>query len=72
MATSESTSVRLTDAARNYEPIGDPEHVAYGADFVWTCSCGASSRFATTERKQIVRAQSHTDYCDGETVVDVL
>lgn len=70
MATS-SPTVRLTDAARDYEPTGDSDHVAFGADFVWTCTCGASSAFLTTRRKQEARAQSHADYCDGETVVDV-
>lgn len=64
-------TVTLTTDAQDYEPVGDPEHVAYGADFVWRCTCGASSRFLTTKAKQQARAEAHADYCDGDTVVDV-
>lgn len=63
--------VTLTTAAEQYEPSGDPDHVAYGSDYLWTCTCGASSRFFATRTKQLARAKQHSRYCDGETEVDV-
>lgn len=64
--------MKLTKAAREYEPTGDPDHVAYGADYRWQCSCGRKSHYVTTERKAKNRASNHERYCDGETTVDVL
>jgi len=62
----------LTQQAQAYEPTGDPDHVAYGKDFHWRCSCGKTSNFFTSESRAVTRAQSHEDYCDGTTTVDVL
>jgi len=64
----------LTTQAKTYEPHGDPDHVAYGADFTWSCTCGKSSAFVTTKRKAEHRAESHEDYCmhDGTVTVDVI
>jgi len=64
--------VSTTTAATDYEPTGDPEHVAYGADFVYTCTCGKTSPFITTKAKQMHRAKKHERYCDGTTEVDVV
>jgi len=66
MATSEP-------AVDSYEPTGDPEHVAYGKDFYWTCACGSSASFLTREPKAEHGAEQHERYCmdDGETTVRV-
>jgi hypothetical protein len=62
----------LTDDAEAYTPTGDPEHVAYGANYVWSCSCGRGSVFITTRPKAIGRATEHEANCGGTTEVDVL
>jgi len=51
------------DAVADYEPTGDPDHVAYGADYYWTCTCGASANFFTAESKARYRAEQHEQYC---------
>jgi len=64
--------VSTTKAAKNYTATGDPDHVAYGADFHWTCTCGRSAGFATTKRKATLRAKHHEQYCNGDVEVDTL
>lgn len=66
--------VTETTAAREYEASGDPEHVAYAADFVWRCSCGRSSSFITTRPKAEYGAENHATYCvgDGDVTLDVV
>jgi len=65
--------VAETDAAESYEPIGDPDHVGYGADFYWACTCGDTSRFITTREKARHSAEHHEQYCmdDGDVLVKV-
>lgn len=65
---------RLTDAAINHEPTGDPEHVAYGQDYRWTCDCGASSSFLAGADETRRRAERHEQYCpqDGTATVEVI
>lgn len=70
MATSAPT-VTMTDAAKNYEPIGDPDHVAYASDFYWTCSCGKSGRFLVSESRAKSLGISHATECGGDITVDV-
>lgn len=66
--------VTQTTAAETYDPIGDPKHAAYAADFVFRCSCGKRSSSITTECKQRHRAEKHEQYCmaDGEVTLDVV
>jgi hypothetical protein len=64
-------NVSVSVAAQNHEPTGDPDHVAYGQDFVWRCSCGQSSAFLARLDKQTYRAEQHSRYCDGRTRVEV-
>jgi hypothetical protein len=69
--THDAPDVSVTDEAQSHEPIGDPDHVAYGQDFVWRCSCGQSSAFLAGLDKQTYRAEQHSRYCDGATCVEV-
>jgi len=73
MATKDTNApdVSVTDAAQQHQPTGDPDHVAYGQDFYWTCSCGQSSAFLGSLDKQMFRAEQHNEYCDGATRVEV-
>ncbi len=64
--------MQLTDDAEEYSPTGDPNHVDYGQDFVWSCTCGQTSAFVTGKEKAIRRAKAHEQHCDGETTVDVI
>lgn len=66
--------MKLTQAAREYKPTGDPDHVAYGANYTWECSCGRSGRFLTVESKAKNQAHQHEQNCweNGETTVDVV
>lgn len=59
-----------TQAAKAYEPIGDPDHVSYGEDFVWSCSCGKSCAFVTSEKKAEYRAENHEENCRGTVTID--
>lgn len=69
MATNDARGQNPTD----YEPTGDPDHVAYGKDFYWVCTCGASGAHLTTKSRATHRAQRHAEYCraDGTTTVRV-
>jgi len=68
----DAPNVSVTDAAQQHEPTGDPEHVAYGMSYVWTCSCGQSSTHIRKIHKQKYEARQHARYCDGEVRVEVL
>lgn len=61
----------ITTQAEQHEPTGDSEHVAYGKNYYYRCSCGHTSRFLTTQNKATYRAEQHEEYCDGETTVEV-
>ena len=65
-------TMEITEAAQKHEPFGDTDHVAYGKDFHWTCSCGSSSAFMTTRQVAESRANAHERYCTGETTVKVV
>ena len=57
----------------DYEPTGDPEHVAYGKDFWWSCTCGAAAGHLTRRETAEAAAEEHETYCftGGETTVRV-
>jgi len=58
-----------TTRADAHTPTGDPEHVAYGQDYYWSCSCGRSAAFLTDEQTAESRGEKHERYCmDGGTV----
>ena len=63
--------MKVTQAAVNHDPVGDPEHSAYGEDYYWKCSCGQSSSTLTTKSKAEYRAKQHENYCTGEATVKV-
>jgi hypothetical protein len=63
--------VETTDAADAHEPTGDPEHVAFGSNYYWTCTCGRSAPFMTTQRKAMSRGSEHERHCTGEATVEV-
>jgi hypothetical protein len=63
--------MQLTDDAHDHEPTGDPDHVAFGKNYTWRCSCGNRGVFALTERKATRKARKHESHCPGETTVDV-
>jgi len=63
---------QLTTQAEQYEPTGDPDHVAYGQDFIWSCSCGQSGNFVTSKNRATGRAEQHEQYCSGHTTVDTV
>jgi len=65
-------TMQLTEDARKHEPTGDPEHIAYGQDYTWSCSCGRTSEFIYSQKKAERNAEAHERYCGGETVVDVI
>jgi len=54
-----------------HEPTGDPEHIAYGKDYYWRCSCGASAPFITTKDKAKGRGKSHEENCPDNGTVEV-
>lgn len=62
-----------TKAADDHTPTGDPDHVAYGADYYWTCTCGASAAHLTDEATAHGAAEHHEQYCydDGDVTVRV-
>jgi len=62
----------LTSDAEDYEPTGDPEHTAYGKDFVLFCTCGYECRFIVGKSKAESLAAYHEKHCEGETTVDVV
>jgi len=63
--------VSTTDAADDYEPTGDPEHVAYGQAYYWECPCGSGSHFLMGRRKAQSQAEEHERYCEAEPVIEV-
>jgi len=65
--------VSTTDAADDSEPTGDPEHVAYGADFWWSCTCGAAAHHLTRRATAEHAAEEHETYCfvNGDVTVRV-
>ena len=69
-----SVAMNLTDAAEDYDPTGDSDHIAYGADFVWRCSCGRTSGTSTIEPRARHRAEAHEEYCmkRGDVTLDVI
>jgi len=64
---------RSTTRADDHEPIGNPEHVAYGKDYYWTCTCGRRASHFTTEDTAHHEAEEHERYCmdNGTTTVKV-
>ena len=64
---------RSTTRADNHEPSGDPDHVAYGKDYYWTCTCGRQASHFTTENIAHYEAEKHERYCmhDGTATVRV-
>jgi len=61
----------LTERAREYEPTGDPDHVAYASDYFWRCTCGASAGTFTGKATALRRGRAHSEHCDGDVVVSV-
>jgi hypothetical protein len=60
-----------TQAAKDHEPIGDPDHVSFGENYYWKCSCGRSAPFMTTQKKAVRRGAQHEKYCEGKVTVEV-
>lgn len=61
----------VTDDAKAHEPTGDPDHAAFGENYYWTCTCGHSARFFTTQRKAVSRGAEHERNCTGDVSVEV-
>jgi len=68
-----TTMPTTTQTAKEHSPTGDPDHVAHGSDYYWTCTCGASARFLTSQSKAEHKAGHHEQYCrhDGDVTVEV-
>jgi len=64
--------MQVSQQAQDHEPIGDKEHSAYGEDYVWTCTCGRSGGYIYNQSKAEHKAQSHEQYCNGETTVKTI
>jgi len=65
--------VQTTDDADTHTPTGDSEHVAYGKDYYWTCTCGSFGMCLTTEDTARQQAAHHERHCtdSGTTTVRV-
>ena len=63
--------VSMTTQAKEYNPVGDPDHVAYGEQYYWSCSCGLSAPTFGTKSQMQHRGKSHEENCDGSVTVQV-
>lgn len=62
---------RSTTRADEHSPTGDPDHVAYGQDYYWSCTCGQSAAFMTDEQTAHAKGEKHERYCMDDGIVMV-
>jgi len=65
--------VTTTNCADKHSPTGDPDHVAYGQDYYWSCTCGQSAAFMSGKETAEAKGKNHERYCmdDGTVTVRV-
>lgn len=64
----------VTSNAESHKPRGDPDHIAYGRDYFWRCSCGKEATRITRKSQAKSAAERHEEYCpkNGTAEVDVV
>jgi len=60
-----------TTRAEEHSSTGDPNHVAYGQDYYWSCTCGRSAAFLTGEETARSKGENHERYCISDGTVTV-